>query len=154
MKPETRLKRFFSKIVFSDGCCEWRGKRNKDGYGTFVTGPSTAPEQHFVHRFSWEVFNGPIPEGVCVLHNCDNRACAKPTHLFLGTRDINNKDRMQKGRSAKGQASGKCKLSDQDLQEIYHSSERGVDLAKKYGVNKGTICRIRKDRYPRMVLNA
>jgi len=153
MKPETRIRRFFDNITFSDGCCEWLGRTNDDGYGTFRIGPATAVKQQLVHRFAWEIFNGPIPESMCVLHNCDNRVCVKPTHLFLGTRDVNNKDRMEKGRSATGERNGQCRLSDQALRNILASTERGVALARKYEVTQDTICRIRNGRYPREVTN-
>ena len=70
-----------------------------DGYGRFCIGS----EQHAhvrAHRFSWELANGPIPDGLNALHSCDNRPCVNPEHLFLGTHGDNVKDKVAKGRAA------------------------------------------------------
>jgi hypothetical protein len=69
------------------------------GYGQFTIHTGT-PDK--AHRISWEWAHGPIPDGQWVLHRCDNRACVRPDHLFLGTRDANIEDMVTTGRAIHG----------------------------------------------------
>ena len=80
------------------GCLTWTGYRNPKGYGTI----NVAGTPVYAHRLSWENANGPIPEGKCILHKCDNPPCCNPDHLFLGTRAENNADMVAKGRARQG----------------------------------------------------
>jgi hypothetical protein len=82
------------KIPWS-GCWIWEGA-TCNGYGSFRDkwkGPTK-----YAHRTSYETFKEKIPNGLWVLHTCDIRYCCNPDHLFLGTRQDNIKDAMQKGR--------------------------------------------------------
>ncbi len=86
--------RFWQKVQKGDGCWEWQGSRNKLGYGiTSLRGRAIR-----AHRVSWEIVNGPIPDGLLVCHRCDNPACVRPDHLFLGTQIDNLRDMRTKGR--------------------------------------------------------
>ena len=86
----------------ANGCIEWTGTTSPKGYGHIKI--NGTPRR--THRVAWELAHGPIPEGVQVLHHCDNPPCAqtKPTdgypdgHLFLGTNAENMADRDAKGR--------------------------------------------------------
>lgn len=95
-----RKERFW-KLVSVTGpldCWEWQGYVDKQtGYGDFCY---EYPSRHVgAHRFSWTLVHGPIEDGLCVLHRCDNRVCVNPAHLFLGTKDDNNQDMISKGRA-------------------------------------------------------
>ena len=99
--------RFWGKIRKSAGCWNWQGYRMQQGkwYGMFQA-RKVALMPMLAHRVAWELTNGPIPPGMCVCHHCDNPACCRPSHLFLGTFRENNEDRTRKGRTAAGDHNG------------------------------------------------
>jgi len=75
-------------------CFEYTGARGADGYGR----ASLNNKLQYVHRLAYVDAFGEIPQGLHVLHKCDNPPCINPAHLFLGTNKDNIVDRMQKGR--------------------------------------------------------
>jgi hypothetical protein len=74
------------------GCWLWSGGGVRP-YGLISTG---------THRLAWELANGPIPDGMQVLHRCDEPRCCNPDHLFLGTQSDNMADKVRKGRTRNG----------------------------------------------------
>jgi hypothetical protein len=79
------------------GCIEWQGTVVKtSGYGEIVVDGRKIP----AHRAAWMAHRGEIPDGLVVMHACDNRRCINPEHLSLGTRRDNSVDMAKKGRSA------------------------------------------------------
>lgn len=150
--------RFWSKVDKSgglDACWEWQGWRRSDGYGECKKNG----KRHIrAHRVAWEFINGPIPDGLNVLHKCDNPPCCNPAHLFLGTHFDNMADMTQKGRRAcgdqngarlypermpRGERNGTAKLTRQQVLDIranYHSGQAtGEQLAERHGVSKSLI---------------
>ena len=88
------LKRFMSFVRPQfGGCWLWGGGKNKKGYGQFFLN-----SRRLAHRVSYELFVGPIPDKLCVLHTCDAPSCVNPNHLWLGTNQDNINDRVKKGR--------------------------------------------------------
>jgi hypothetical protein len=94
---DTFEKRFWSKVRITPGCWVWTANKINKGYG--VVGPGGCQEYILSHRASWQLHNGEIPDGLCVLHRCDNPACVNPDHLWLGTHQHNMLDKCAKGRS-------------------------------------------------------
>lgn len=87
--------RFWAKVDKSGDCWIWTAAKTGRGYGNFALhGGNIA-----AHRYSWEITNGPIPDGRGVLHECDTLACVRPDHLFLGTQRQNVADMIGKGRA-------------------------------------------------------
>lgn len=86
--------RLYSKSVEVDGCLEFTGARSSGGYGNIrYRGKPTG-----AHRVSWIVHFGEIPDGMQIMHICDNPVCIQPFHFRLGTNQENMDDKMQKGR--------------------------------------------------------
>lgn len=75
----------------------WTGVRNAKGYGSISRGRRD-DGRILAHVASWELHNGPVPNGLFVLHKCDIPACVRPSCLFLGTKADNNLDMRNKGR--------------------------------------------------------
>ena len=125
-----------------NGCWEWtRGKRGS-GYGAVEVVPGRGSIA--ANRASWILTHGSIPDGMQVLHTCDNRPCVNPDHLFLGTNYDNVQDKVSKGRQWKpiGRKNHAAKLTEADVREIrrlYKTGKYGSDdLAKMFGVSKSS----------------
>ena len=134
--------RFWSKVTLSEGCWEWEHPR-LSGYGDFRIGDRKVR----AHRFMWELVRGPIPAGKCILHRCDNPACVRPDHLFLGTMQDNAIDRETKkrGRDSRGTANGRDRLAEADVLAIRAACAAGTkryQVALHYGVCLSTIHKI------------
>lgn len=97
------------------------------------------------HRVSYELFKGPIPEGLYVLHSCDNPLCVNPDHLFLGTNEDNMADMVKKGRAARmaGEKHGMSKLTAQDVTRILRDNRKQKEIAKDYAVTQSLISHVK-----------
>ncbi len=95
------LTRFMEKVRVTDGCWEWLGHKDKEGYGQFSVGSRTDNSRRTVlaHKFHYELLNGPIPSGFELDHTCRNRGCVRPDHLEVVTPKVN----IQRGETGKWQ---------------------------------------------------
>ena len=138
---KTPQERFEEKFTKADGCWEWTACRDKWGYGRL----QFSEKMQGAHRVAYQLYVGEIPDGLCVLHHCDNPSCVRPDHLFLGTNDDNVRDRDGKGRGAIGEKNGSAKLTEEQVKTIRSKRKEGahtIDLAKQFGVAQRTISKI------------
>jgi len=143
-RPCSLVERFWSKVNKTEGCWFWTASTSKSGYGQLGSGgrPHTMLK---AHRVSWELANGPIRDGLWVLHQCDNPICVNPDHLFLGTNLDNIADMNRKKRNLFQRNNPSLKLSDGQVKEIRDrrsNGERLRSIAKDFGVTEGTVSRI------------
>lgn len=139
---EKTIARFWSKVDKSGDCWIWTACQKDTGYGQFRVNGHT----RMVHQLSWELHKGPVPRGLCVLHDCpagDNPACVNPAHLWLGTQADNMRDMDAKKRRVPPDTSGEknpaAKLTEADVLAIRASYVfRKVTvkmLAARYGLH-------------------
>lgn len=136
---------FWSRVDRSGDCWEWRGYRDRQGYG-MVTRTAISPSPLLVHRYVWMRLHGPIEAGVVIRHRCDNPPCVNPAHLLHGSQADNIKDRQVRGRHRPGRLLGEKhpahKLTLTQVIEIRALWRWGVpvrSLAGEYGVHPATI---------------
>jgi hypothetical protein len=125
---EKDLNKYSSKIDTTPGlgpkgyCWEWRGNLDVYGYGRFYIHKDGKKKIIKAHRMAYETStNKLIPDGMCILHKCDNPKCVKSyDHLYIGTLNDNNKDRENKKRGANwcGENHGMAKLTWEIIREI------------------------------------
>lgn len=140
---QTLLARFLSHVQKGgpDECWPWSGsRRKKGGYGRLnVNGKVRSAS-----RVAYELFVGPIPFGLHVLHHCDNPPCVNPAHLYLGNDQRNVDDCRARGRLRKafGEAHGRAKLTARQVREarrLYTMGRGIVSLAREFGVAETTM---------------
>ena len=126
------------KIV--NECWEWQGKINQSGYGVLNIRENGKKTDVLVHRESYRLLKGEIPDGMCVLHKCDNPACINPEHLRIGTNKENTQDCVKKGRFCNGHLRAKAsgKLTEDQVIEIREMNKNGInkkEIMEKFGIS-------------------
>jgi hypothetical protein len=150
------LERYLEKVDerAADECWLWKAALFGNGYGAFRLGD----RQVRAHRFGYEVFVGPIPDGLIVCHRCDVPACQNPAHWFLGTNRDNAIDRERKGRGRyrhigplppkprvgrrRGEQHHKAKLTEADVRAIRAACGEGQSqdaVAVRFGVSQRLV---------------
>ena len=141
---EDRLLKYTNK---TETCWIWTGYKCYWGYG--IISVKSKPKK--AHRIAYEVWKGPIPDGLLIRHLCNNPACINPDHLEIGTHQDNMNDKVRANRQSRncGPKGTRCatnKLAEEQVQSILQSKEKGRILAQQYGVSEGTISSIRHRR--------
>ncbi len=96
--PFIRFHRMMKKDA--GGCWLWTGRLGSSGYGQF----KVFGEMMSAHRFAYTLYSGPIPDGLHILHSCDNKICVNPEHLRAGTRSENIKEAVERGQLPSGKS--------------------------------------------------
>ena len=141
------MKRFWDKTKQLDnGCIEWTACKNECGYGIFAL--SSKRKNVFAHRAAWLLAGlGEVPDGLILMHACDNPACVNIEHLRIGTQAENIADKVSKNRQAKGTKHGNAKLTDETVKGIRASTGKQRDIAKQFGVSQATVHMVRSRKY-------
>jgi len=135
--------RFWMRVTPRAGCWEWGGSTN-GRYGVI----GSRYRVHYAHRISYELHFGPVPDGLQVLHRCDNPPCVNPAHLWLGTRSDNMLDASRKGRlprDNKGERNPGAVIDSATATAIRDGYATGVSqvaLAQRYGISRTQVGRI------------
>lgn len=132
--------RLLKKIIKTKKCWIWIGATSH-GYGRIGYKNKT----YAAHRVMWEQTYGSIKNGLWVLHKCDNRKCINPDHLFLGDRQDNVDDCVNKRRHIFGSNSSLSKLKNTDILRIKSLSDMGIRqhiIAKKFGITQSNVSKI------------
>jgi len=132
------------------GCWNWTGSIKDTGYGQIGTWDNEKKKHVTLkaHKVAYELWKGPVPKGVWVLHKCDNRKCVNPDHLFLGNNSDNIIDCSMKGRH------GLAKLTEykvRRIKKLYSEGYSQRDLALKFSVSKHTIYSVLQNKTYRWV---
>lgn len=142
-----RLKKSFDRwVIRTDGCWKW----SRSSYGNYPT-IRWDNKNLGVHRASWLIHYGEIPDNLFVCHACDNRECSNPKHLFLGNAKDNTQDMLMKkrGNKPKGEDHISSKLKEEEIIYIRSLLSLGVPcskIAKQYNVHYMTIADIKYKR--------
>lgn len=150
------IEMFNARIRITPGCWWWTGTLSHPSSSLRYGKMKFKGRQLKAHRISYEIYFGPIRDGMFICHKCDNPSCVNPDHLFEGTHQDNMDDKVAKGRqaagvkltqnrnSAAGERHGRAILTEHDVLEIrriaatQHRFGRAA-LAAKYGVSESTI---------------
>ena len=142
------MARFWPKIDNQSpflGCWTWTSCTNPAGYGVFRYHGAA----RLAHRVAWVFFRGPIQNGLCVLHQCDNPRCVNPAHLFLGTQADNVRDMDKKARRVSrplfGDAHPRARLTSAAVVRIRSLYETGLgqkEIGSRLGVSQSTVSRV------------
>jgi hypothetical protein len=134
------------KKLGDNDCWEWQFTKTKAGYGTV----NYKSERTTAHRIAYKLTKGEIPQGLIVMHSCDNRACCNPAHLSIATQKENIHDMIKKGRSGDcrnfGKNHGGSKVTEAIAKEILKQySETAISqqrLSEIYGISQTHISRL------------
>jgi hypothetical protein len=137
--------------VRESGCWEWVGALTTKGYGHFTIGGRGQNQTKLVHRTVYQLCIADTSEKLLVCHHCDNPACCRPDHLFLGTHAQNLQDATRKGRlhgsGVRGERHGQARFTEDQVRDIRKRASSGgpgiqAQLAREYHCERSYISKI------------
>jgi len=136
-------RRFWDKVdrQSEEACWKWQAYTDRDGYGRF----SLNGKKERAHRVAARL-DGRDPTGKVVRHTCDNPSCVNPAHLEVGTQRDNMRDKVQRGRQARGARNGRSHLSREEVVAIRNDSRPAKEVAERFGTTASNIREIRSGR--------
>lgn len=140
--PRNTVEAFWARVDVRgpDECWPWTGALNRaGGYGHLSWGGRTI----YAHRLAHTLRKGPIPEGMQILHACDNPLCCNPAHLSAGTQAENIADMVAKGRHAVGERNARTKLTDEQVEAIRKDPRTQSVIAAEYGIRQSLVSMIK-----------
>lgn len=145
VQTQSVAERFWSKVAITanpDKCWGWQAGCRTGGYGSFQLNGKNVRS----NRYAYQLAHGSIPDGLFVLHTCDNQKCCNPAHLFLGTHQDNMRDMHKKGRGKKGNITGTNKLTPNQVLYIREQYATGkvtfTKLARQMNICRSSISAI------------
>ena len=148
--PRSIQSRFWPQVQITEKCWNWTGLKDGYGYGSIYY----LGYMQKASRVSWQLNYGAIPENTMVCHHCDNPACVRPDHLFLGNHTTNAQDMAAKGRQVfqrkperakRGEEHYCAKLTADDIRAIRQRHDQGEgmqSIADAYHISKQTVWRV------------
>lgn len=162
--------------IGQSGCWEWTGSINPvTGYGQLSAWVDGKRTLFTAHRAAYLAVHALIPDGMHILHSCDNRACFNPSHLRAGSHRENMGDMISKGRQLealkirkrgpehhfwggthpllrRGESHYSARLVEDDIRSIRASTKTLKELSKIYGITESSLSAIRRMRTWRHVV--
>jgi len=133
-KKQDLAQRFWKRVDMSggpDACWPWQGACSSGGYGAIAVEIEGKYVTVGAHIVAYEIQIGPVPEGMHILHKCDNPPCMNGSHFFTGTNLDNIRDRHAKGRTShasrnRGFSHPHAKFTDEQCETIRLLRKNGV----------------------------
>jgi hypothetical protein len=121
----------------------WSLAGDRDSYGYALLASSGYRQSLKGHRVAYQLYTGPIPLGMVVRHTCDRPACVNPAHLLLGTQTDNNRDKVERGRQARGERQGLARATEDVVRDLRRRYDAGgvtvYRLAAGSGLSTGAV---------------
>lgn len=140
--PVSAEEAFMNRIQKTETCWIWTAGKTKAGYGIMTLNRRNV----FAHRHSYTIFRGPIPDGLVLMHSCDNPACVNPWHLTPAKQKDNALDARDKGRLRHGEQHHACRLTSEQVESIRQDTRSNVALSVEYGITANYLSAIRHNR--------